>query len=112
MQLHAGRPADEWRGVAALDTTNSGELATGYDSTGYFGVWRHQHRSDNDRDAYAEHIGMCRGHDDESGYPRDDGTGECHRRRGNPRRVLPTWLLMRERRDTPSARCQIPLGPK
>lgn len=29
MQLHAGRPTDEWRGVAALDATNSDEPVPG-----------------------------------------------------------------------------------
>jgi hypothetical protein len=53
---------------------------------------------------------MRREHHDVPGYPWDDGTGECHRRHGNPRRVAPIWLLMRERRDTPSAKCQIPLA--
>jgi hypothetical protein len=33
MQLNAGRPANQWRGFAALDAANSGELAAGHDST-------------------------------------------------------------------------------
>jgi hypothetical protein len=99
MQLYPGRPAEQWRGFAALDAANSGEPATRHDSTGYHGVWRHQHRSDNDRGAYAEHIGMCRGYNDESGNARHDDTGQRHGRRGNAGRIA-AGLLMRERRDT------------
>jgi hypothetical protein len=32
MQFYAGRPADQWRGFAALDAANSGEPASRHDS--------------------------------------------------------------------------------
>src|ERR1700689_3127091 len=47
---------------------------------------------------------MRREHDDESGDPRDDASGECHRRRGNAWRVVAIWLLMRECRGVDPVR--------
>ena len=47
---------------------------------------------------------MCREHDDESGDPRDDASGERHRRYGNARRVVAIRLLMRECRGVGPAR--------
>ena len=89
MQLDAGRPADQWRGFAALDAGNSGEPATRYDSARRHSAWRHQHRSDSGGDANAEHVGMRREHDDESGDARHDGAGQRHGRRGNAGRMPP-----------------------
>ena len=63
MQLYAGRPADQWRGFAALDAGNSGEPATG--------SIQPESRSlaapasiRQGRYADAEHVGMRRGHDE------------------------------------------------
>jgi len=87
MQLYAGRPADQWRGFAALDAGNSGEPATRDDSAGYHAARRHQHRSDNDDYAYAEYVGLRRERDDEPVNARHDGAGQRHRRRGDTRRI-------------------------
>jgi hypothetical protein len=87
MQLHAGRPADQWSGFAALDAGNSGEPAARYDSARHHAAWRYQHRSGNGGYANAEHVGMRREHDDESGDARHDGTGQRHWRRGNAGRI-------------------------
>jgi AraC-like DNA-binding protein len=87
MQLYAGRPADQWRGFTALDAGNSGEPVTWYDSARHHAAWRHHHRSDNGGHADAEHVGMRRERDNESGNARHDGTGQRHRRRGNAGRI-------------------------
>jgi hypothetical protein len=70
MQLHPGRSADQRRGFAALDARNSGEPGARHDSAGYHAARQYQHRSDDgrsddDRRANAEHVGMRREHDDE-----------------------------------------------
>jgi hypothetical protein len=83
MQFHAGRPADQWCGFAALDAGNSGEPATRYVSTRHYAAWRHQHRSDNGGYANTEHVGMRRERDHESGNARHDGAGQRDGRRGN-----------------------------
>jgi hypothetical protein len=95
MQLYAGRTADQWRGFTALDTGNSGEPITWYDSAGHHAAWRHQHRSNNGGHADAEHLGMRREPDDESGNARHDGTSQRHGRGGNAGRI-PTGLLKGE----------------
>jgi hypothetical protein len=59
MQLDTGRPADQWRGVAAFESGYSCKPATRNDPTRHYAAWRHEHRSDNDRSAHAEHVGMC-----------------------------------------------------
>ena len=100
MQLHAGRPADQWRGFAALDAGNSGEPATRHDSARRHAAWRHQHRSGNGGHANAEHVGMRREHDDESGNARHDGTGQCHGRRGNAGRIAAGLLTAAPARAT------------
>jgi hypothetical protein len=87
MQLHAGWPADQWRGLAALDARNSGEPATRYDSAKHRSAWRHQYRSGSGGYANAEHVGMHRKHDDESGDARHDGTGQRYGRLGNVGRI-------------------------
>jgi hypothetical protein len=87
MQFHAGRSADQWRGFAALDTGNSGEPATRYVSTKHHAGWRHQHRSGNGGYANAEHIGMRREHDHESGNARHHGAGQRHGSRGDAGRI-------------------------
>jgi hypothetical protein len=87
MQLHAGRAADQRRSFATLDAGNSGESATRYDSAGRRPAWRYQYRSDRGGYANAEHVGMRRRHDDESGDTRHDGTGQCHGRSGNTGRI-------------------------
>ena len=95
MQLYAGRTADQWRGFTALDTGNSGEPITRYDSARHHAAWRHQHRSNNGGHADAEHLGMRREPDDESGNARHDGTSQRHGRGGNAGRI-PTGLLKGE----------------
>jgi hypothetical protein len=87
MQFYLRRPADQWRGLAALDAGHSDEHVTRYDSAKHCAAWRHQHRSDNDGYANAEHIGLRRKHDDESDNARHDGTGQQHGRRGNAGRI-------------------------
>jgi hypothetical protein len=87
MQFRAGRSADQRRRFAALDAGNSGESATGYYSAGRRAAWWHQYRSDNGGYANAEHIGMRRRHDDESGDARHDGTSQRHGRCGNAGRI-------------------------
>jgi hypothetical protein len=37
-----------------------------------------------------------REHDDDSGDARHDGAGQCHRRRGNARRIVAVGLLRRK----------------
>src|ERR1700755_2507241 len=96
MQLYPGWPAEQWRGFAAFNAANSGG-STRRDTTGYCAAWRDNYRSYHDRDAYAEHVGMPREHDDEPGYPRNDGAGQCYWGHRNPRRVVPIRLLMQER---------------
>jgi hypothetical protein len=93
VQFYARRPADQCRRVAALDARNFGEPATRYDSAGRRAAWDHQHRSDNGGYAHAEHVGMRREHDDESGDIRHDGTGQCHGRRGNAGRIAAGLLM-------------------
>jgi hypothetical protein len=83
MQRYAGRPANQWRGPAAHDAANSSEPAARYDSARHCATCGHQHRSGNGGYANAEHVGMRREHDDESGNARHDGAGQCHGRRGN-----------------------------
>jgi hypothetical protein len=83
MQLHARRPADQRRGFAAFDAGHSGKSATRYDSARRRAAWRHQYRSVGGGYSNAEHVGMRRRHDDESGDTRHDGTGQCYGRRGN-----------------------------
>jgi hypothetical protein len=95
MQLHAGRSVDQRRGIAAHDAANPGKPVTRRDSTGYHRIWRYQHRSDHDRGAYAEHIGMCRGCDHESGDTRHDGAGQCHGRPCDSRRFAAAVGLLR-----------------
>ena len=94
MQLYAGRPADQWRGFAALDAGNSSYPAAWYDSTCDHGARRHQHRCDNGGYANAEHLGMRRKHDDESRNAWHDA-GQRHGRGGNARRIA-AGLLMGE----------------
>jgi hypothetical protein len=93
MQLHARRSADQWRGFAALDARNSSEPATRYDSARRHAAWRYQYRPDNGGYANAEHVGMRREHDDESGDIRHDGTGQRHRRLGNAGRIAAGLLM-------------------
>jgi len=95
MQLYAGRPADQWRGFAALDARNSGEPITWYDSTRHSTARLHEYRSDNGGYANAEHLGMRRELDDESGNAWHDA-GQRHGRGGNAGR-LATGLLKGER---------------
>jgi hypothetical protein len=83
MQLYPGRSADQWRGFAALDPPGSEQPPAWHDSTRGHGACRHQHRSDNFRDADAEYISMRREHDDESVDARHDGPGQRNRGRGN-----------------------------
>jgi hypothetical protein len=87
MQLCAGRSADQWRGVAALDPRSPEQPPAWHDSTHSRSAWRHQHRSNNGRDADTEYVGVRREHDDESGNPRHDGTGQRDGRRGNAGRI-------------------------
>jgi hypothetical protein len=101
MQLYAGRPADQWRGFAAHDAGNSGEPITRYDSARHRATWGHQHRSGNGGYANAEHVGMRREHDDESGNSWHDGTGQCHGRRGNAGRIDAGLLMSRKHRPEP-----------
>jgi hypothetical protein len=89
MQLYTGRSADQWRGFAALDPRRSEQPSAGHDSTRGHGACRHQHRSDNDRGADAEYVGLRREHDDESGNAGHDGAGQRHGRRGNAGRLAP-----------------------
>jgi len=58
MQLGAGRPADQWRGFAALDAGNSSDSATRHDSAGRRAAWRYQYRSDSGSQSNTEHVGM------------------------------------------------------
>jgi hypothetical protein len=94
VQLYAWRPADQWRRIAALDARNSGEPATRYDSAGRRAAWDHQHRSNHGSYANAEHVGMRREHDDESGDVRHDDARQRYWRRGNAGRIGSTRLLM------------------
>jgi hypothetical protein len=96
MQLYPGRPADQWRGFAALDAGNSREPITRYDSAKHRAAWRHQHRSHNDGYANAEHTGMRREHHDESGNAWHDGTSQRHGRCGNAGRLAAPGLLTGE----------------
>jgi hypothetical protein len=96
MQLYAGRSADQWRGFAALDAGNSGEPTTRYDSARHRAAWRHQHRSGNGGYADAEHVGMRREHDNESGNAGHNGTGQRHGRRGNSGRIAAGLLTGRK----------------
>jgi hypothetical protein len=75
VQHYAGRTADQRRRFAALDPRSSEQSPAWRDSTHSRGTWRHQHRSDNGRDADAKYVGMRREHDDESGDARHDGGG-------------------------------------
>jgi hypothetical protein len=93
MQFYARRPPDQWRGPAALDAGNSGEPAARHNSAGRRAARRHQHRSGDGGYTNAEHVGMRREHDDESGSARHDGTGQRHRRRGHARRIAAAGLL-------------------
>ena len=100
MQLYAGRSADQWRGFAALDPRGSEQPFAWHDSTGGHAACRHQHRSDNGRDADAKYIGLRREHDDESGDARHDGAGQRHGCRGNAGCIagIPIGLLRGKRR--------------
>jgi hypothetical protein len=98
MQLYPGGPADQWRVFAALNPGNSEQPRAWHDSTRSHGACHHQHRSDDGRGPDTKYIGLCREHNDESGYPKHDGAGQCHRRHGNARRDTSIRLLMRERR--------------
>jgi hypothetical protein len=98
MQLHPGRPANQWRGFAADDAANSGEPITRYDSARHRAAWRHQHRSGDGGYANAEHLGMRREHDDVFGDARHHGAGQRHGRRGNPGRISAGLLTGRKRR--------------
>jgi len=84
MQLYAGRSAGQWRGFAALDPRGSEQPFAWHDSTGGHRACRHQHRSDHGGGADAEHVGMRRERDHESGDARHDGTCQRHGRRGDP----------------------------
>jgi hypothetical protein len=75
MQLYAGGGPDQWRRFAALDPRSSEQSPAWHDSTHSRGACRHQHRSDNGRDADTEYVGLRREHDDESGDARHDGAG-------------------------------------
>jgi hypothetical protein len=87
MQLNSGRSADQWRSFAAFDAGNSAQFATRHDPARYNGACQYQHRSDNDRGADAEYVGLRRERDDESDNARHDGTGQRHGRGGNARRI-------------------------
>jgi hypothetical protein len=87
MQLDAGGAADQWRGFAALDPPSSEQPPAWHDSTRGHGACQHQHRSDNDRGADAEYVGLRREHDDESGNARHDGAGQRNGSRGNAGRI-------------------------
>jgi hypothetical protein len=96
MQRYAGRTTDQWRRFAALDPRDSEQPPAWHDSTRGRGACRNQHRSDYDRGADAEHVGMRREHDDESGDARHDGAGQRHGRGGNARRIVAIGLLRRK----------------
>ena len=87
VQLDAGWPTDQRRGFAAVDAASSGKPAARHDRTRGRRSRRHQHRSQHGaesghgRDADAEHVGLRRERDDESGDARHDDAGQCHRRR-------------------------------
>ena len=93
MQFYPRRPTDQWRGFAALDAGNSGEPGTRRNSAGRRAAWRHQHRSGDGGCTNAEHVGMRREHDDESGGARHDDSGQRHRRRRNTGRIATIGLL-------------------
>jgi hypothetical protein len=111
LQLYAGRPADQRRGFAALDTGNFDESPPRHDLAGYNAACRHQPRSDDDRGADTKYVGLRREHDDEPGHARHDGAGQCHRCHDNPRRIASAGLLMRGCHGTNSpAKSQMLLG--
>jgi hypothetical protein len=87
MQFYTGRSADQRRGFAALDPRGSEQPPAGHDSTRGHRACQYQHRSDNDRGADAEYVGLRREHDDESGNAGKHDTGQRHGRRGNAGRI-------------------------
>jgi hypothetical protein len=87
VQFYTGGPSDKWRRFAALDPPSSERSLARRDSTRSPGTCRYQHRSDNNRGADAEYVGMRREHDDESGNSRHDGAGQRHGRRSNTGRI-------------------------
>ena len=87
MQLYTGRPADQWRGFAALHAGNSVEPATWHHPAGYNAACQYQHRSDDDRDADAEYVSLRRERDDGSGNAWHDEPGQRHGRCGNRGRI-------------------------
>ena len=93
MQRRAGRSADQWRGLAAVDAGDSQWPTARYDSACDHGTWQHQHQSGDDRGGDAEHAGMRREHDDESGSTRHDGAGQRHGCGGNAWRLFSAGLL-------------------
>ena len=105
MQFDAGRPADQRRGPAAVDTGRSGESITRCDPAGRDAACHHQPRPDDARGANAEYLGLRREHVDGFGQPRDDGTGQCHGCDGNSRRFASAGLLMRGRAGTRLSPC-------
>jgi hypothetical protein len=87
MQFHAGRSADQRRGPAAVNARNPGEPAARYDSARHRAARRHQHRSDSGDHAGAEHDGVRREHDNESGDAGHNGAGQRYGRRSDAGRI-------------------------
>src|SRR5258708_1807666 len=86
MQLYTGRSADQWRGVTALDPRYSEQPRARHDSTRGHAACQHQHRSDNDRGADAEYVGLRRERDHELADAAHHATAHPHRRPPNPAR--------------------------
>src|SRR6267143_89886 len=84
-----GGAADQWCRYATLDPRCSEHSSARHDPTRGHAACRHQHRSDNGRDADAKHAGMRRERDDESGDTRHDGAGQRDGSRRN------TWRIAR-----------------
>jgi hypothetical protein len=70
------------------------EPVLGDNPAGYHGACRHQRRSNLDRHADAEHVGMCRGHDDEPGDTRHDDATESDGRTCNNWRIATIGRLL------------------
>ncbi|MGD0846442.1 hypothetical protein [Bradyrhizobium sp.] len=108
MQFYLRRPADQWRGFAALDARHSDEHVTRHDSAKHRAARRHQHRSNNVGYANAKHLGMRGEHDDESGNARHHGAGQRHGRCRNAGRIAAGLL----REKIPSLRLARDLAPE
>ena len=104
MQLYAWRPADQWRGFAAVDPRGFEQPAAWHDSARGHRACQHQHRSDNDRGADAKYVGLRREHHDESGNAQHDGACQCHGRRGNAGRIACIAIGLLTRKDFASSR--------